>query len=65
MIYSKTFLSIGKSDAGWQFVINCLSAFLWTGIIFAFPILWGMTKFRCNGFDIEGAQSFIMQTKIS
>ena len=71
MIFSKTFPQIGKSNTGRQFVINCLSPFLWTGIMFAFFHSLGndsvsirFLKIKCNGFDIEEA-SFIMRIEFS
>ena len=66
MIFSETFPQIGKSDFGWQFGINCLSTYLWIGIMFAFFHFWGndsvsrqFLKIRCNSFDFDEAQSFI------
>ena len=71
MIFSKTFPEIGKSNTGRQFVINCLSSFLWPGIMLAFFHSLGndsvsiqFLKIKCNGFDIEEA-SFIMRIEIS
>ena len=71
MIFSKTFPQIGKSNTTRQFVINCLSPFLWTEIMFYFfhtlrnaSVSRQFLKTRCNGFGIEEAQSFIMRIEI-
>ena len=65
MIFSKTFLQIGKNDTGRSFVINCLSPFLSAGIIFAFFHSLGndsvsrqFLKIKCNGFKYRGGTKF-------